>query len=248
MNESSLGCIALVTGAAGCVGEAISIGLAECGYQVIMTDIDLQKLGQGSHKTRKSSIFKMDVRNPSNVENVIHEILTLHGPIDVLVNNAGILATGSIAEASYADWNAICSTNLSSVFYCSKAVMPSMLKRRKGRIINISSTSAVKGGGTLGNALYGTTKAGVEALTKGFARELGPHGITVNAIAPGLLETSMTFRHLIPSVKNNAISSIPAGRLGLPKDVTDAVLFLASEQASYINGTTVTVDGGGIIT
>src|SRR5439155_27154696 len=122
----------------------------------------------------------------------VQEIEERHGGIDILVNNAGILKTGSLLESSVEDWDVVCRANLSSVYYCSKAVLPIMLKRRYGKIVNIASISAARAGVIFRNVLYGTAKAGVVAFTKGFARELAPYGINVNAVAPGVVETAMT--------------------------------------------------------
>ena len=137
----------------------------------------------------------------------------------------------------------MCRTNLSSVYYCCKAVLPPMIGRRYGKIVNIASMSAAKAGGVLGNVLYGTTKAGVVAFTKGFARELAPHGINVNAIGPGLVETAMTRSRLTPDVRDKIVAAMPMQRLATVDDVANAVAFLASDVASYISGDTLLVDG-----
>jgi 3-oxoacyl-[acyl-carrier protein] reductase len=138
----------------------------------------------------------------------------------------------------------VCRAILSSVYYCSKAVLPVMLARRYGKIVNIASMSAAKAGGVFGNVLYGTTKAGVVAFTKGFARELAPHGINVNAIAPGVVETAMTRARLTPEVREQVVTAMPMRRLASVDDVANAVTFLASDAASYITGDTLLVDGG----
>jgi NAD(P)-dependent dehydrogenase (short-subunit alcohol dehydrogenase family) len=134
--------------------------------------------------------------------------------------------------------------NLSGVYYCCKAVLPFMLERKSGRIINIASVSAAKGGGAFGNVLYGTTKAGVVALTKGMARELGPFGINVNAIAPSVTETGMVRALLTPERRHAVLASIPLGRFASTSDISNMVLILASDVSSYVTGETIVVDGG----
>ena len=173
----------------------------------------------------------------------MRDIVAAHGTIDILVNNAGILKTGSIVESTIEDWDEVCRVNLSSVYYCSKAVLPVMLSKRYGKIINIASMSAAKAGGIFGNVLYGTTKAGVIAFTKGFARELAPHNINVNAVAPGLVETPMTRAKLTAEVREQVLASLPMHRLAEVDDIANAVAFLASDVAAYINGATLLVDG-----
>jgi 3-oxoacyl-[acyl-carrier protein] reductase len=138
----------------------------------------------------------------------------------------------------------VCRVNLSGVYYCSKAVLPWMLERKSGKIVNIASVSAAKGGGVFGNVLYGTTKAGVVALTKGMARELGPFGINVNCIAPAVTETGMTRALLTPERRQAALASIPLGRFATPDDIAGMVLVLSSDVTSYVTGETIVVDGG----
>jgi 3-oxoacyl-[acyl-carrier protein] reductase len=167
-----------------------------------------------------------------------------HGALDILVNNAGILKTASIVDSSIEDWDEVCRINLSSVFYCSKAVLPFMLDRGYGKIVNIASMSAARAGGVVGNVLYGTTKAGVVAFTKGFARELAPHGINVNAVAPGLLDTPMTREKLAAVARDDLLARMPMARLASVDDVANAVAFLVSDVAAYITGDTLLVDGG----
>lgn len=236
--------IALVTGAAGGVGAAVSAALANAGYRVALADLD-EPGAQGLARRLQRGAFgvRIDVGDMEDVDRAIRRIAH-EGPIEVLVNNAGIVVSGPLSEMTARDWENVCRVNLSSVFYCSKAVIASMMARRAGRIINISSISAAKAGGVVGNVLYGATKAAVNAFTMGFARELGPFGVTVNAISPGLLETGMTTTRLTEAMRESALASIPARRLGTPEDIAAAVLFLASPQASYVNGAILTVDGG----
>ena len=244
MNLSLNGKIALVTGAGGGIGARISAKLADEGCSVYVADLNAEaasitaaSIGAAAHSMR------IDVTNPKDVERRVQDIVAAHGTIDILVNNAGILKTGSIVESTIEDWDEVCRVNLSSVYYCSKAVLPVMLSKRYGKIINIASMSAAKAGGIFGNVLYGTTKAGVIAFTKGFARELAPHNINVNAVAPGLVETPMTRAKLTAEVREQVLASLPMHRLAEVDDIANAVAFLASDVAAYINGATLLVDG-----
>jgi len=244
MNLNLNGKIALVTGAGGGIGTRISAKLADEGCSVYVADLN----AEAAHITRASigaaaHAMRIDVTNPGEVERHVQDIVAAHGTIDILVNNAGILKTGSIVESTIEDWDEVCRANLSSVYYCSKAVLPVMLSKRYGKIINIASMSAAKAGGIFGNVLYGTTKAGVVAFTKGFARELAPYNINVNAVAPGLVETPMTRAKLTPKVREEVLASLPMHRLADAEDIANAVVFLASDVAAYINGTTLLVDG-----
>lgn len=237
--------VALITGAASGFGSAIARALVEEGCAVCLADINLSAVEQTKVSLGKAThAVEMDVGNASDVRAKIDRIAKEQGRIDILVNNAGILKTGSIIDASIEDWDQVCRVNLSGVYYCSKAVVPTMIKQRFGKIVNISSISAFKGGGVFGNVLYGTTKAGVVALTKGFARELGPYGINVNAIAPGLADTGMTSQYLNDEKRRQVSQAIPLGRLATPADIARLVVFLASNLSEYITGETVTIDGG----
>jgi NAD(P)-dependent dehydrogenase (short-subunit alcohol dehydrogenase family) len=247
MNLNLDGKIALVTGAGRGIGARISAKLVEEGCSVYVTDVDAEAakvsaaaIGAAAHAMR------IDVTNPSDIQLRVEEIVERHGRIDILVNNAGILKTGSIVDSSIEDWDEVCRANLSSVYYCSKAVLPVMLKRRYGKIVNIASMSAARAGGVFGNVLYGTTKAGVVAFTKGFARELAPYGINVNAVAPGLVETAMTTAKLTPDVREKVLATLPMHRLADVEDIANAVAFLASDVAAYITGDTLLVDGGSL--
>jgi len=239
------GRIALVTGGGGGIGGAIAGKLLAEGCTVFVADIDAEaarrsagRLGGAAHALR------IDVARPDDVRNGVDRIVERHGTLDILVNNAGILKTASVIDSSIEDWDEVCRINLSSVYYCIKAVLPIMLRKRYGRIVNIASMSAAKAGGVFGNVLYGTTKAGVVAFTKGFARELAPHGINVNAVAPGLLETPMTRDKLSQVSREQLLASMPMGRLASVDDIANAVAFLASDAAGYITGDTLVVDGG----
>lgn len=237
------GRIALVTGAGGAIGTAIAAKLIGEGCIVHVADIDLDAANATADRLGAHAL-RMDVTAPDDVARAVAAIVASDGTLDVLVNNAGILKTASIVDSTIEDWDEVCRANLSSVYYCSKAVLPVMLARRYGKIVNIASMSAAKAGGVFGNVLYGTTKAGVVAFTKGFARELAPHGINVNAIAPAVVETAMTRARLTPEVREQVVTAVPMRRLASVNDVANAVTFLASDAASYITGDTLLVDGG----
>ena len=239
------GRIALVTGAGGGIGATIAATLATHGCIVYVGDTNLQAARVAAAAcVGTAQPVLLDVGDPVAVARVVDRVIHENTRFDILVNNAGILKTGPAAESSIRDWDEVCRVNLSGVFYCCRTVLPVMLLQRYGKIVNIASVSAVKGGGTFGNVLYGTTKAGVVALTKGLARELAPHGINVNAIAPGVTETAMTSGLMTPQSREAVLASIPAGRLGAVQDVANVVALLASDVLSYVNGATIPVDGG----
>jgi NAD(P)-dependent dehydrogenase (short-subunit alcohol dehydrogenase family) len=238
------GKVALVTGAGSGIGAAIATALADEGCIAYFGDTDVEAATRASASQRTGRPIELDVGDAASLQRSAKQIAAEHGRIDILVNNAGILTTGSIIDATIADWDRVCRVNLSGVYYCCKAVLPFMLERKSGKIINIASVSAAKGGGVFGNALYGTTKAGVVALTKGMARDLGPFGINVNCIAPAVTETGMTRPLLTPDRRRAVLASIPLGRFATPDDIARMVLILASDVSSYVTGETIVVDGG----
>ena len=239
------GKIALVTGAGGGIGAAIAGTLVNHGCSVYVADSN----GEAANKVatelgERGHPLTLDVGNAANVATAVAQIVRERGRIDIAVNNAGILKTGSVLDASIADWDQVCRVNLSGVYYCCKAVLASMVKRRYGKIVNIASVSAMKGGGSFGNVLYGTTKSGVVALTKGLGRELAPFGINVNAIAPGVVETNMTGSLLTPERRKAVLAAIPLGRFASTDDIAHVVALLASDVLGYVTGETIVVDGG----
>lgn len=239
------GKIALVTGAGGGIGAAIASTLVNHGCSVYVADSD----GDAANKVatelgERGYPLTLDVGNAAEANAAVEQIVRERGRIDIAVNNAGILKTGSILDASIADWDQVCRVNLSGVYYCCKAVLASMVQQRYGKIVNIASVSAMKGGGSFGNVLYGTTKAGVVALTKGLARELAPFGINVNAIAPGVVETNMTSSLLTPERRKAVLGAIPLGRFASTDDIAHVVALLASDVLGYVTGETIVVDGG----
>lgn len=221
--------VALVTGSAQGIGKAIAAALAKEGAKVIISDISPE------------APLKMNVTDPADVEAGIKQVIEKHGTIDILVNNAGITKDTLFIRMKKEDWDAVINVNLNGVFNVSKAVASLMMKKRTGKIINIASIVGEMG--NAGQANYSASKAGVIGLTKTLARELAPRGITVNAIAPGFIQTAMTDK--IPEeTKNKMMAQIPLAKLGAPEDVAAAVVFLASSGADYITGQVINVNGG----
>lgn len=225
------GKIALITGAARGIGACIADHLEKEGCFVYRADV------QGGN-------LAMDVTDRAAVGKAVKRIRAEKGGIDVLVNNAGLLARGAFDEISGEAWDKLIAVNLTGIFNCVQAVVPAMHGRVGASIINIASVSAEKGGGAIGNLWYGTTKAGVVAMTMGLGRELGPLGIRVNAIAPGVIETDMVRDHLSPDLRDKVLARIPLGRFASADEVARVAVFLASGAASFLTGETVTVDGG----
>src|SRR6476620_4277187 len=212
--------VAVVTGGAAGIGEAIARALAAEGCRVSILDRNedaarklAESLGGGAQ------FVAANVGEPSSVANAFAQLLARDNRLDILVNAAGVLSTGLVADLPTAEWQRVSEINLSGVIYCAKAAIPFMSQKRYGRIINIASVSAMRGGGSVGNTLYGITKAGVVALTMGLARELGPHAITVNSIAPAIADTAMTHAALTENTRRKILERIPLGRLASVSDI-----------------------------
>ncbi len=237
--------VALVTGASRGIGQAIAIALGEAGYVVAGTATTAQGAAAISASLSSAgcqgSGYTLDLNNPLQVDAALTAVQQQWGEISILVNNAGVTRDNLLMRMKDAEWDSLIATNLSSVYRMSKAVTRSMMKARFGRIINV--TSVVASMGNAGQSNYAASKAGVEGFSRSLARELGSRNITVNCVAPGFIDTDMT-RSLSDSQKANLMEHIPLGRLGLVSDVAGAVLYLASDQAAYVTGSTLHVNGG----
>src|SRR5882672_4141180 len=239
------GRVALVTGASQGIGHACALALAGQGASVAVAARNQQKLdelvAQITATGGKAAAFVMDVADEEQIKSGIKSALEKFGKIDILVNNAGITRDQLVMRMKRADWDAVLNTNLTSAYLCTQQAIGSMLKQRWGRIINITSIFGQTG--QAGQANYAASKAGLIGLTMAIAREVSTRNITCNAVAPGFIETAMT-SGLGDDFKQNALKMIPLGRVGTPEDVANAVAFLASEDASYITGHVLNVNGG----
>lgn len=237
---------ALVTGASRGIGRAIALRLAAEGARVAINYAGNVKAAEEVKAAIEAAggtaiLCRADVADSAAVEAMVADVAEEFGAIDILVNNAGITRDTLLMRMKDEDFAKVLDTNLKGVFYCTKAVAKLMMKKRAGRIVNMASVVGLVG--NAGQTNYAAAKAGVIGFSKSAAKELASRGITVNAVAPGFIGTDMT-ADLPESVKEKALSDIPLGRAGQPEDVANAVLFLASDQASYITGQVVHVDGG----
>ncbi len=237
--------VALVTGASQGIGESIARGLAEAGAKVVLAARNQEKLAAvlaGIEAAGGQALaVGMDVADAAQVKAAFQQAIERFGRLDILVNNAGITRDGLSMRMKAEDWDAVLRTNLTGAHLCAQQAIPPMLRQRWGRIINISSVVAQMG--NAGQANYVASKAGLIGLTKSLALELASRSITVNAVAPGFIETEMT--QALPEKTVEQLSArIPLGRLGTPADVAAAVVFLASEEAGYITGHVLAVNGG----
>ncbi|KYH28737.1 3-oxoacyl-[acyl-carrier-protein] reductase FabG [Clostridium thermopalmarium DSM 5974] len=237
---------AIITGASRGIGRAIALRLAELGANVVLnyrSDLNSveEVVKQVEEKGVKALAVKGDVSSFDDAKRIVDETIENFGSIDILVNNAGITKDTLLMRMKEEEFDRVINVNLKGVFNCTKHVVPVMLKQRSGRIINISSVVGLSG--NAGQANYAAAKAGIIGFTKSIAKEIGSRGITVNAIAPGYIETDMT-EVLSDKVKEQIKANIPLKRLGTPKDIANVVAFLSSEDASYITGQVLSVDGG----
>ena len=241
-----IGKTALITGAGQGIGAAIAEMLAERGANVAIIDINQDAAGKTCEKINAASgnakFFSADVAKEQDINAMTKKITDTFGSLDILVNNAGVLSTSATEELSVENWERTISINLKGAFICCKAVLPIMKKSMYGKIVNISSLSGESGGILVGVG-YSASKAGLLALTKKLALEAAPFNINVNAIAPGSTNTSM-IDALSEEQRKVLMEKIPLNRIGLPEDIAYATCFLASEEASYITGTTLDVNGG----
>lgn len=237
---------ALVTGGARGIGRAIALALAEYGADVAVNYNGSRERAEQTAEEiramgRKAVIIQADVSKQEDCERMFQEVSEAFGGIDILVNNAGITRDNLAVRMSEAEFEQVIDTNLKGVFFCMKLAGKMMMKKRGGRIISISSISGVKG--NAGQINYCAAKAGITGMTKCLARELASRNVTVNAVAPGYINTDMTA--ILPDrVKDAVLAQVPLGRMGKPEDIAETVAFLASDHAGYITGQTILVDGG----
>jgi 3-oxoacyl-[acyl-carrier protein] reductase len=237
--------IALITGSARGIGKEIALKFAQEGATVIISDISQEACLATAEELKKqgysADAVACNVTNGQAVQEMVDKILDNHNRIDILVNNAGITKDNLLIRMSEEEWDAVLNVNLKGAFICTKAVVRSMMKARKGKIINIASIVGVIG--NAGQANYSASKAGLIGLTKTTAKEFASRGVTANAVAPGFIQTAMTDK-LTDQVKEELAAAIPLKKLGSPADIANACLFLASSDADYITGQTILVDGG----
>jgi len=239
---------AIVTGASQGIGKTIAIEMAKSGAIVFCLarnkealDATIKKITENGGK---ATAFSCDISNNDDFKSIVLNIVKENGSIDILVNNAGITKDNLLMRMSDDQWDDVLNINLKGSFTCTRSVIKYMMKKKFGRIINITSIVGITG--NAGQANYAASKSGLIGLTKSIAKEVASRGITANCVAPGWIETSMTDQ-LSTEVKNKFLSQIPTGKIGQSKDIANTVIFLASDEAGYITGQTITVDGGRII-
>ncbi|WP_226674740.1 3-oxoacyl-ACP reductase FabG [Rossellomorea aquimaris] len=249
MGERFRGKVALVTGGSRGIGKSIAGLLAEEGAKVAIIDVNEEALNEAAEELKQYELYTKvaNVVESQEVENAMKEVYESFGSLDIVVNNAGVIRDNLLFKMTENDWQTVMDVHLKGAFNVAKAAQNYMVKQEYGRIINISSTSAL---GNRGQANYATAKAGLQGLTKTLAIELGPFGITTNAVAPGFIETEMTketakrigitFEQLVEA----SLKGIPVGRSGIPEDIANAVAFFADEKSSFVNGQILYVAGG----
>lgn len=239
------GQVAVVTGATRGIGRGVATALAAAGARVAMLGRNEALLEEGAAAIREKGgearVYTVDVADAEAVQTVFKAIVADFGALDILVNNAGITRDNILLRMKPDEWKDVLDTNLNGVFHCMQAAARTMLKARSGKIINLTSVSALRG--NVGQANYTASKAGIIALTKSSAKEFAARGVTVNAVAPGLIETEMT-ADMTDEVREYLLANLPMGRLGTVDEVANAVLFLASPFSNYITGHVLLVDGG----
>ena len=237
--------VAIITGGARGIGKEIALEFAREGANIAIADINSETLAQAEKEISSLHVgiltLSVDVTNSTQVEEMVNKTLDKFKKIDILINNAGITADSLLIRMKEEDWDRVLAVNLKGTFNCIKAVSKVMIKQRSGRILSISSIIGLIG--NAGQANYAASKAGVIGLTKSAARELAPRGITVNAIAPGFIQTEMT-AVLSEEVKSKMLEAIPLKKFGRPSDVASLAAFLASDAAGYITGQVICIDGG----
>ena len=240
------GKVALVTGSGRGIGKAIAMKLAETGAMLVINDVGdsapaEQTVAAIKNLNRQAIVVMADVSSSADVTKMVETAIATYGKVDILVNNAGITRDQLTMKMTDEEWDKVLAIDLKSVFLCTRAVLRPMLKQRSGRIISMSSVVGIIG--NTGQANYAAAKAGIIGFTKTIAKEVASRGITVNAVAPGFIDTPMT--QTLPAERKQALlANIPLGYLGTPRDIAETVAFLASEEARYITGQVITVDGG----
>lgn len=239
------GKVSLITGASQGIGESIAFELSRDGAEVVLIDIQKDKLEDVADRIKQeggnATAYRIDISQLREVSDVIATIIQNHTKIDHVVNNAGITRDGLLMRMREEEWDAVLSVNLKGVFNLSKAIIRHMISNKYGRIVNISSVVGLMG--NVGQTNYAASKAGVIGFTKSLAREVAARGITVNAVAPGFIATAMT-ESLPEGIKESFVNIIPMKKFGDPKDVAHAVKFLLSDEAAYITGQVINVNGG----
>lgn len=239
------GRVGIVTGAGRGIGLAIARQLATLGATVVIADYAAYGEEAAAALTRdglRACFVRVDVSRQPEVDAMVQEVCSRYGSVDILVNNAGIRPTRRVLEMTAADWDKVLAVNLNGTFYCCRAVAPHMVERRWGRIVSISSLAAQQGS-TGGHSHYAASKAGIVGFSRSLARELAPFGVTVNVVSPGWIDTE-GWEGQLDGHREEYAARVPLGRLGTPEDVAHAVAFLASEEASYITGVVLPVNGG----
>jgi 3-oxoacyl-[acyl-carrier protein] reductase len=240
------GKVAIVTGSGRGIGKAIAMKLAENGATLVINDVGdsapaEQTVSEIKNLNRQAMAIMADVSSSADVTKMMETAIAAYGKVDILVNNAGITRDQLTMKMTDEEWDKVLAIDLKSVFLCTRAVLRPMLKQRSGRIISMSSVVGIIG--NAGQANYAAAKAGIIGFTKTIAKEVASRGITVNAVAPGFIDTPMT--QVLPEERKQALmNNIPLGYLGTPRDIAETVAFLASEEARYITGQVISVDGG----
>ncbi len=245
------GRVAFVTGAGRGIGAATAVRLAEEGARITLADIDIEGCKEVAAEIERlgsqALVVKCNVADAAMVQDAIDQTASHFGQLDILVNNAGVLRDNLLFKMSDDDWDTVMNVHLKGAFLCSRAAQAHMVKQRYGRIVSLSSTSAL---GNRGQSNYSTAKAGLQGLTRTLAIELGPFGITANAVAPGFIDTEMTRAtarrqgHDPDAVIEMASKTIPVRRVGQPRDIANTICFLTSEEAGFVNGQIIYVAGG----